>query len=191
MGFITNWKSGLTGLLVVLLTATVIFAGDTESGEDPVASEALYTAHNIWFEKPESIHAINYKRGSRIPAGTEVEILGMDAQKIRFTSPDWEGYVFVLLLDKYQADLNIRQLRERTFVPADLTAQTVGMTEHEIGCIDAGIVEFGMSREAVLISQGYPPRHRTPNLKMRQWFYWSNRFRSFTVEFDKNGKVVN
>ena len=48
----------------VFLTSPVL--GKTTSGQ------RLYTAYNIWFEKPERIWSINYKKGAIIPAGTQV-----------------------------------------------------------------------------------------------------------------------
>jgi len=46
-----------------------------------------------------------------------------------------------------------------------------------------------MSREAVIISYGYPPAHQTPSLESNKWKYWKSRGTNFFVYFDKDGKV--
>ena len=35
-------------------------------------SGKTYTAYNLWYENPERMFGVNYKRGVMIPAGTEV-----------------------------------------------------------------------------------------------------------------------
>jgi hypothetical protein len=64
-----------------------------------------------------------------------------------------------------------------------------GLTELELETIKQGQVVKGMSKNSVLISLGYPPKHMTPNLDSHLWKYWRNRFKSFNVEFDDSGLV--
>jgi hypothetical protein len=47
----------------------------------------------------------------------------------------------------------------------------------------------GMTKEGVRIALGYPAVHKTPSLDSNTWYYWTNRWRSIEVEFDKTGKV--
>ncbi len=56
--------------------------------------------------------------------------------------------------------------------------------------IREGKAFVGMTKDGVRMALGYPAAHRTASLKENQWIYWTNRFRSFVVEFDAGGKVV-
>jgi hypothetical protein len=47
----------------------------------------------------------------------------------------------------------------------------------------------GMTKEGVRIALGYPAAHKTPSLDGNTWYYWTNRWKPFAVEFDGTGKV--
>jgi outer membrane protein assembly factor BamE (lipoprotein component of BamABCDE complex) len=47
-----------------------------------------------------------------------------------------------------------------------------------------------MTKDGVRIALGYPAAHQTPSLNENTWVYWTNRFKSFKIEFDANGKVT-
>ena len=64
-------------------------------------------------------------------------------------------------------------------------------SDEEKSMIRRGAVGNGMSKEAVLISWGYPPEHRTLSTKANTWLYWRNRFMKKAVDFDNNDKVIN
>ena len=68
--------------------------------------------------------------------------------------------------------------------PTDLSP----FSESERRHILAGTVDVGMSKDAVILALGHPPKHKTPSLDANQWRYWQNRFNTFVVEFD-GGKV--
>ena len=55
--------------------------------------------------------------------------------------------------------------------------------------IAEGKVYKGMSKEGVRIAFGYPAAHRTASLDSNVWTYWTNRFRTIAVNFDKHGRV--
>jgi hypothetical protein len=56
--------------------------------------------------------------------------------------------------------------------------------------IKDGKVYEGMTKDGVRIALGYPAAHQTPSLNENTWVYWTNRFKSFKIEFDANGKVT-
>ena len=64
------------------------------------------------------------------------------------------------------------------------------MLEKEQKAIKSGIIEVGMSREAVLMAYGYPPTIRTPSLDTDRWTYWRNRWITQVADF-KDDKVSN
>ena len=55
--------------------------------------------------------------------------------------------------------------------------------------IKEGKAYTGMTKEGIRIALGYPAVHATPSLDSNTWRYWTNRWRSFMVEFDQTGKV--
>ena len=55
--------------------------------------------------------------------------------------------------------------------------------------IDVAKAGKGMTQAAVLVAIGYPPIIRTPSLDSDKWTYWSGRFNTFIVHFEK-GKVA-
>ena len=67
--------------------------------------------------------------------------------------------------------------------------QTKDFTPEEVKAIREAKVIKGMSKEALIMSLGYPPKHMTPSLERDYWQYWKNRFKSFAVKFDENGLV--
>ena len=46
-----------------------------------------------------------------------------------------------------------------------------------------------MSKEAVLMSYGYPPSHMTPSTEGDVWKYWDHKFRAKLIYF-RNNRVV-
>lgn len=55
--------------------------------------------------------------------------------------------------------------------------------------IQEGKAYAGMTKEGVRIALGYPAHHKTPSLENATWYYWTNRFKSFAIEFDEKGNV--
>jgi hypothetical protein len=66
---------------------------------------------------------------------------------------------------------------------------TKGLSKEEINAINKGVLVLGMSKPAVIVAYGYPPEHKTTSLKNNTWYYWTNRFRSKAINFDKNGRT--
>ena len=65
-----------------------------------------------------------------------------------------------------------------------------GFSEIDRKGISEGVAYEGMTKDGVRIALGYPSRNRTPSLEGNVWTYWTNRFRTRTIEFDDNGKVA-
>lgn len=55
--------------------------------------------------------------------------------------------------------------------------------------IMVGKAHIGMTKDGVRIALGYPAAHQTPSLNKNTWVFWTNRFKSFKIEFDEKGKV--
>lgn len=55
--------------------------------------------------------------------------------------------------------------------------------------IKSGEGLVGMSKTGVKIALGYPAAHQTPSLENNSWVYWRNRWQTYVIEFDTEGKV--
>ncbi len=164
-----------------------------QSVSQPAVSGAkLYTSCNLWFEKPDQMYCINYKKGGIIPAGTEVTnvsigkgAIGM-REAIYFTASNGQNYR-ILFQPKFHPGISINEFKNKIFISQTFNELTKGLKESEIDAIKQGIVKSGMSKKAVLVSYGYPPEHKTFNTDNNVWTYWIDRYRMQTVQFDSNG----
>jgi len=64
-----------------------------------------------------------------------------------------------------------------------------GLSSLDLKGVEQGKALKGMSRQGVMTALGYPAAHKTPSLNEREWIYWTNRFATKAVTFDKSGKV--
>jgi len=178
--------------LPIMLLAT--FSINTSVAQEAKAPAGpLFTAHNIWFEKPDKIYSINYKRGNLIPAGTAVDNVKLEEGRspyVQFRVVEWDQTFKIFFEAKFLTDINAEQFRDRTFTSKNFADLTQGFTENEIDAVKNARIIPGMSKAAVLIAYGYPPSHMTTNLDMNTWTYWRNRFLKDLVEFDEQGKTI-
>ena len=97
---------------------------------------------------------------------------------------EYDGENAVLFNKKGYTGLSENELRARMF--AETPVNLDDFTENERMNIKKGKVELKMSKEAIILSRGYPPKHRTPNLKKDIWRYWEGRFNSTNLIFENN-----
>ncbi len=160
----------------------------------------LYTAYNIWYElgKENALWCINYKRGEMIPAGTEVtdvkvveaesgRFLGGEDKAISFRTVENGKEFLVNFKPAFHPDLTIDDYLDKMFTSKNFEELIAGMSQYEIDAIKEGKAKVRMSKDAILVSYGYPPEHRTPSLKKDVWLYWVTRFQTKDINFDENG----
>lgn len=177
-------------LVAVLISVLVLlgFSGCRSAKLTPaqkaVVSEAktVYTQVGMWSEKGHII-ATNYKRGFHLPVNSRVTIIKVTPRVIRFT---YGGQQIDLKNVKRYTKVDISRLMERTFSSTKVDLSR--FSESEQKAISRGKITVGMSKDAVIVSRGYPPAHRTPLLDLNSWRYWQNRFNTNIYEFI-DGKV--
>lgn len=186
----------LTGLALAGL-ALFGCAGGPSAKQSPdwLQGRTLYTAYNLWVEKPDEISDINYKRGYIVPAGSAVSAVsiqdGARAKRIGFTLAA-DGRSFVIQWnEKYHPGKSISQFADRLFGESDFGKLSARLTPEEISAVKSGLVVPGMRKEAVLVSYGPPPEHYTASLESSVWTYWTNRFVTQTVRFDSSNRVID
>ena len=203
--FIKNFIRASMILVVVMLIATNSRSGDMnfvgKSQGEPSKREKLkmrknkleggtfYLQTNMWNEADKDILSINFHRGDMIPVGSEVMINSVGKKSIDFLVKS-RSIQYTLILSRKHSKLDIFELVDRYFGTDDpLKGKYKKFSAEEKASIKSGIIKAGMSKDAVVMSYGYPPTHRTPTLQGDLWNYWSNRVRRFEVYF-VDDKVV-
>jgi hypothetical protein len=161
------------------------------AGDAPAGSSALYTAYNLWFGNPKKMSSINYHVGTIIPAGSKVIRVSTRLKTIRFQLADGGRRFSIRFVPKFHPGVSIKEFTNRLFASQPLEERIKKFSDQEKAMIRRGAVGNGMSKEAALVSWGYPPEHRTLSTNANTWLYWRNRFMKQAVDFDRNGEVMN
>jgi hypothetical protein len=147
------------------------------------AKTPMYTQTGMWYETKKIVYGTNYNVGVHIPVNSKVTVVGAAGHGVVI---DYKGVQVELRnIGKYTG------LDDGQFVDRLLGSKPVDLSKFsaaERTAIGKGALEKGMSRDAVLVSRGYPPAHATPSLKDERWRYWKNRWATMYVVFT-NGKV--
>ena len=183
-----------TILLIIVLSAVHCHAKDKA-----IPEQKLYTAYNIWEWRSFSMRCINYKSGrSMIPAGTEVsepKIINYcsspyDCQKIiSFKTANNNKKYKIFFTKKYHTGKTIKDYKKNMFTTKNFEELTAGLTKYEINAIKTGVIQNGMSKEAVLICYGPPPEHTTPNRNSNVWLYWRNKKTTERIVFNSKNRT--
>jgi len=160
-----------------------------EQGKGPAATtvkgQKLFLQFSLYHEK--GVHkTTNYRKGMLVPVNTEVEFVKANKRDIWVSLPDGTQMQIANVEDfsGEKVDGIFRRTLGTTKVNLDQ------FTEAERKAILAGSVEEGMTKAAVIVAIGYPPKHQTASLESDHWRYWQNRFNTFVVSFE-DAKVVN
>ena len=160
---------------------------EEKSGDIPV-DKIYYTGVNIWYEKPNKIPSTNYHKGTKLPIGTKVKIVGFGNRKIQFIPVD-TSQTFTIVQHKKHTRITLKELFDRYF--SKKSALAAGgcfhdFTENEKENIKNGSIALCMSKVAVIMAYGYPPSHKTSLLSNNVWYYWRSRFQQVIVHFKDN-----
>ncbi len=178
--------------LLIAFVAALLLVGCAASGPQK-PKKIFYTSQNIWYENPGKVFLINYKKGKRLHAGTAVEVLKFGEGRISFFEfkPVNQSQRFrIYVEDRFQPGFSAGDAYRLLLTDKTFEAMTVGMTAEEIEAVKAGKVIKGMSKKAVRMAFGVPPKHRTGSLESNIWVYWKDRWKYFTVKFDEKGRTT-
>ncbi|MFA5515051.1 MAG: hypothetical protein WDA20_02070 [Desulfuromonadales bacterium] len=177
---------------IVLVLSASVFAE---------SSKKIFTAQNLWYESPIEMSCINFKIGSFLPAGTEVDSYQVlnrpfrggertDIYGISFKTTDGDNY-FIQFEERYHPKFELEDYANVIFTDKSFSELTNGLTERELYAIKRGILLEGMRKNAVLISYGKPAEHYTPNIDADTWYYWTQRNIRKEIYFDEDGKTMD
>ncbi len=132
------------------------------------------------------LSALNSQAGDLIPVCTDVTIIAVNKKRLTFRV-DGVSQPYVYDFHKVAAEPFAQHLA-RYFgsrCPRDGIAR---MSPLDQAGIAAGKPYVGMTKSAITIAMGYPPRHKTPNLTAASWRYWRGR-RGLAIVFDGDGRM--
>lgn len=170
--------------LLLLVFATTSYGAAVHASD--LEGKTLYTQVNIHSYKGQMVTWVNYNVDSLIPVNTPVEVI---------SAGGWSGLKFRLkdsgltlkLKNSRHSGLTDEEWARKHFGEHKVNLNKFSRAERD--AIASGAVRIGMSKNAVIVSRGYPPAHKTPSLKSSNWFYWANRWNKTQVNFGSNGKV--
>ena len=189
-------------LLVMFFILIPIFAY-----ADPSFDQKSYTAYNIWRGSPSNRLCINYKMSyGFIPAGTEVinprvrvewgvrvewddSYDEIESKTIEFKIASSGETITIGFVSRWHPEKTINDYKEKMFTNKNFDEMTKDMKDIEKKAIEEGVLVEGMSREAVIMSYGYPPEHATSSLKNDTWMYWMNKFKRKKVCFEDDKTI--
>jgi len=179
-----------------LLGGLLALSADWQGHADAAASkkidapqgQKLYLQFSLFAE--EGVHrTTNYRKGILFPVNTEVAFVKATKKDVYLSLPD--GTKLKLANVQDFSGEPVTGIFKRTLATTRVDLEQ--FTEAERKAIRAGVVEVGMTKAAVLVAIGYPPKHKTPSLEGDSWRYWQNRINTFLVKFreDKVVAIVN
>lgn len=149
-------------------------------------AETVYAQGNFFLAK-NSLSAVNYRFGTMIPLGTKVEVLKASDKEVQCKIVE-TGVEFEFVSHK-SLGKGARDLFKGFFAPEDPTPRVAKLPADQQRVVRAGELMVGLSREAVLLSLGRPPPHKTVSLEAPKWIYWKSKMGQMEVNFDDQGLV--
>ncbi len=179
-------------LAIAVLTAVLI--ASIGVGAVP-AAEKQYTAYNLWFEKPQKVSSINYKRGAIIPAGTEITNVRTGTKGkfslLSFTAKKNNRNFIIYWSQKYHPGKTVQDFKNKFVTTKTFASITKGLTKKDVAAIKSGTPYLGMGKKALLICYGQPPEHATFDHDAAKWTYWSSRFIKKIITFNSKGRIIS
>jgi len=145
----------------------------------PVVGQSYFTRYGFWYERNAHV-TTNYARGFFVPVNTSVKLASMTPRKMTLGLPSGETVDIELVPEFTQRPLT--EIASELLGTQPVPIERLG--DELANSIKSGELRLGMTKEQVLMTRGYPPRHRTPRLEAFQWIYWSSRFVTLTLVFD-------
>jgi len=179
-------------ILLIALISIILLVPALSTAESGLIGKTLYLQSNVWFENPMKISSVNYHRGTILSAGSKVKVLDISMGGIKFMTVKNGLEYRILFSVKHFPGMHTEELAELYFGaenPLEGSAYS-GFSAAEKKAIDEGRIIKGMSKKAVLMSYGQPPRHRTRSTDLNTWSYWNNRLFRMEVRFGKDDRVA-
>lgn len=166
--------------LLLIVFFNFAFLSNTSAAE---IGREYYTQYNIWVER-EKHKTTNYSRGELIPFNTAVVLESFDDDEMTLSL---DGRLIEIDNVRKHTQRDIKEIADELLGTSKVSLGGVGNDIR--GDMESGNLRLGMTKEQVLLTRGYPPRHKTASTKSNTWIYWSSRFVHLTLVFRDNKLV--
>jgi hypothetical protein len=188
-------KKTLLQKLALLMCGTTVLSmiGCAATARQSKSGEIYYLKYNFHYtsEKGKAKGSIaNYTRlrdHEILPYGTAVKIKS-SGETFKLIDEQSGIKIDVLAKKKYLAGMNISDYLD--LILSTSPVRYSGLSEIDQKGISAGRPYKGMTKKGVMIALGYPCPSATSSPDLNVWFYWTNRFAKYPVNF-KDGVVVS
>lgn len=161
-------------LLMIAMFSTNAFA------VVPEIDKSYFTKHNFMFEKGRHV-TTNYWRGELVPINSKVKVLAIGGKTM---TVEYKGQIIKIKNIAKHTKKTIEQIADNL-----LSATPVNVSGKFAKSIQFGEMRFGMTKQEVLMTRGYPPAHKTISTESDRWIFWSSRFVQQTIIFE-NGRLT-
>ncbi len=172
-------KNRITGFIILAFCLSLMSA--CHRGSQPV----YYAKVGFYFEKGRHL-TTNYQRGIRVNVNTPVRYLEMGKTHLNIQLVTTGEVVTIQNVPKYSRR-SMREVFGLMFSPEQVDMSQI--PNNLLADIKSGRIRQGMTRDDVLLSMGYPPGHKTPDLGLNTWIYWQSKVNTLEVHFDESGRV--
>lgn len=188
MNFSYFWKKSGLLLLATVFLFTLI------AGFAAAADQVRYTKINIHTQsKDGKLHKASYANYTNpgaghviIPAGSKIVVTKLKSKAIYFDFDDGKQCVFEF--HKQRMGMSVEDYLDKISSVEPVSLNNLSKRDRQ--GVEQGVAMIGMSRAGVMAALGYPATHKTPSLDAKTWIYWTNRFGTYAVDFDDDGKVI-
>src|SRR5215470_7657850 len=146
----------------------------------------VYTLTNLHAEE-EKVSAANFQYPTVIPVCSRVTLLRAMKDYLVF-SVDETGQEYWYQNHGAVGEPFADHLA-RYFGPVCPKNELAALSDAERDAVRAGAVRIGMSKEAVILAIGYPPRRDTRTTELPRWRYWTASRDDFWVVFGDDDRV--
>ena len=146
----------------------------------PEIDKSYFTKHNFMFEKGRHV-TTNYWRGELVPINSKVKVLAIGGKTM---TVEYKGQIIKIKNIAKHTKKTIEQIADNL-----LSATPVNVSGKFAKSIQFGEMRFGMTKQEVLMTRGYPPAHKTISTESDRWIFWSSRFVQQTIIFE-NGRLT-
>ena len=146
----------------------------------PEIDKSYFTKHNFMFEKGRHV-TTNYWRGELVPINSKVKVLAIGGKTM---TVEYKGQIIKIKNIAKHTKKTIEQIADNL-----LSTTPVNVSGKFAKSIQFGEMRFGMTKQEVLMTRGYPPAHKTISTESDRWIFWSSRFVQQTIIFE-NGRLT-
>ena len=169
----------LTRFTKICLTVTLFLFTNIANAATPEVGQTYYTQHNFKFERGRHL-TTNYWRGEFVQLNSKAKVISITDKNM------------VLEINGRSITIrNIAKFSKRTIAEVAenlLSPDPVLIGNNFANDIKFGRLRYGMTKQEVIMTRGYPPGHKTFSTESDFWIYWSSRFVTHSLAFE-NGKL--